>query len=238
MSKKDVYKTVKKQSQSLLIEKKSKFIANVKPVDNEDDALAFLNEMRSKYSDATHNVYAYVIDENNIFRYSDDGEPSGTAGMPVLDAIRKSGIVDVVVVVTRYFGGTLLGTGGLVHTYGASAKQGLIAHYSVRSAVTGSLFDAFFDGIRPPRSVKRILSKISTSAGTTGSTALTSVVFARLWIIALTGIIRSSVNPIPISPAHSPIIKVSALNTWETFRFDAPMALRIPISFLRSNTLI
>ena len=99
MSKKDVYKTVKKQSQSLLIEKKSKFIANVKPVDNEDDALAFLNEMRSKYSDATHNVYAYVIDENNIFRYSDDGEPSGTAGMPVLDAIRKSGIVDVVVVV-------------------------------------------------------------------------------------------------------------------------------------------
>ena len=91
MSKKDVYKTVKKQSQSLLIEKKSKFIANVKPVDNEDDALAFLNEMRSKYSDATHNVYAYVIDENNIFRYSDDGEPSGTAGMPVLDAICKSG---------------------------------------------------------------------------------------------------------------------------------------------------
>lgn len=126
MSKKDVYKTVKEQSQSLLIEKKSKFIANVKPVDNEEDALVFLNEMRSRYSDATHNVYAYVIDENNIFRYSDDGEPSGTAGMPVLDAIRKSGIVDVIVVVTRYFGGTLLGTGGLVHAYGSSAKQGLI----------------------------------------------------------------------------------------------------------------
>ncbi len=127
MSKKDVYKTVKEQSQSLLIEKKSKFIANVKPVDNEEDALAFLAEMRSRYSDATHNVYAYVIDENNIFRYSDDGEPSGTAGMPVLDAIRKSGIVDVIAVITRYFGGTLLGTGGLVHTYGASAKQGLAA---------------------------------------------------------------------------------------------------------------
>lgn len=125
MSKKDTYKTVKKRSESLLIEKKSKFIANVKPVDNEEAAIEFLNEIRSKYSDATHNVYAYVIDENNIFRYSDDGEPSGTAGMPVLDAIRKSGIVDVAVVVTRYFGGTLLGTGGLVHTYGASAKQGL-----------------------------------------------------------------------------------------------------------------
>lgn len=125
MSKKDVYKTVKEQSQTLLIEKKSKFISNVKPVDNEEDAIAFLNAMRSQYSDATHNVYAYVIDENNIFRYSDDGEPSGTAGMPVLDAIRKSGIVDVIVVITRYFGGTLLGTGGLVHAYGASAKQGL-----------------------------------------------------------------------------------------------------------------
>lgn len=127
MSKKDSYKTVKNQARALLIEKKSKFIANVKPVDNEEEALAFLAEMRSEYSDATHNVYAYVIDENNIFRYSDDGEPSGTAGMPVLDAIRKAGIVDAAVVVTRYFGGTLLGTGGLVHAYGASAKQGLEA---------------------------------------------------------------------------------------------------------------
>ena len=70
-------------------------------------------------------MYAYIIDENNIFRYSDDGEPSGTAGMPVLDTIRKEGLVDVCVVVTRYFGGTLLGTGGLVHAYGSSAKQGL-----------------------------------------------------------------------------------------------------------------
>ena len=127
-----MYKTVREQSESLLIEKKSKFIANVKPVDNEQDALDFLAEIRSKYSDATHNVYAYVIDENNIYRYSDDGEPSGTAGMPVLDAIRKSGLVDVIVVVTRYFGGTLLGTGGLVHTYGASAKQGLLRSSPVR----------------------------------------------------------------------------------------------------------
>lgn len=132
MSKKNMYKTVSEQSESLLIEKKSKFIANVKPVDNEQDALDFLAEIRSKYSDATHNVYAYVIDENNIYRYSDDGEPSGTAGMPVLDAIRKSGLVDVIAVVTRYFGGTLLGTGGLVHTYGASAKQGLERSRPVR----------------------------------------------------------------------------------------------------------
>ena len=127
MSKKQIYKTVLKESETLLVEKKSKFISNVKPVDNEADAIAYVNEIKSKYPDARHNVYAYVIDENNIFRYTDDGEPSGTAGMPVLDTVRKSGLVDVVVVVTRYFGGTLLGTGGLVRAYSGSAKQGLEA---------------------------------------------------------------------------------------------------------------
>ncbi|MDO4618302.1 MAG: YigZ family protein [Clostridia bacterium] len=127
ISKKECYKTVSVRSEAVLIEKKSKFIATVMPCDTEEKALTFLDEMKKTYSDATHNVYAYVIDENNIFRYSDDGEPSGTAGMPVLDAIRKSGLVDVAVVVTRYFGGTLLGTGGLVHAYGKSAKDGLLA---------------------------------------------------------------------------------------------------------------
>ncbi len=127
MSSKNSYKTVLEESETILIEKKSKFISHVKPVDNEKDALEYLSAIKSQYSDATHNVYAYVIDENNIFRYSDDGEPSGTAGMPVLDTIRKAGLVDVIVVVTRYFGGTLLGTGGLVHAYGASAKKGLEA---------------------------------------------------------------------------------------------------------------
>ena len=127
MSKKDRYKTVSEESETLIVEKNSKFRSHVMPVDNETDAIAYLNKIRSKYPDATHNVYAYVIDENNIFRYSDDGEPSGTAGMPVLDTIRKSGIVDVIAVVTRYFGGTLLGTGGLVHAYSASADKGLNA---------------------------------------------------------------------------------------------------------------
>ena len=109
MSDKDKYKTVAVPSENLIIEKKSKFITNVTPAPDENTALEFLAEIRSKYPDATHNVYAYVIDANNIFRYSDDGEPSGTAGMPVLDAIRKADIVDAAVVVTRYFGGTLLG---------------------------------------------------------------------------------------------------------------------------------
>lgn len=126
ISKKASYKTVSAHTESLLTEKRSKFFANVFPVENEEEALEKLAAVKKKYSDATHNVYAYVIDENNIFRYSDDGEPSGTAGMPVLDTIRKEGLVDVLVVVTRYFGGTLLGTGGLVHAYGSSARQGLI----------------------------------------------------------------------------------------------------------------
>ncbi|MDD6485222.1 MAG: YigZ family protein [Clostridiales bacterium] len=125
MSSKNSYKTVAREAQTLLVREKSKFITHVMPVDNEPDAVSYLNKIRSEYPDARHNVYAYVIDENNIFRYSDDGEPSGTAGMPVLDAIRKRGIVDVIVVVTRYFGGVLLGTGGLVHAYGQSASDGL-----------------------------------------------------------------------------------------------------------------
>ena len=127
ISTKECYKTVKSDGEALIVEKKSKFIATVKPVLSDEEAQGFLAQMRSKYSDATHNVYAYVIDENNIFRYSDDGEPNGTAGMPVLDTIRKEGLVDVAVVVTRYFGGTLLGNGGLVHAYGAACREGLLA---------------------------------------------------------------------------------------------------------------
>lgn len=125
ISKKISYKTVSDRAQTVYIDKKSKFIANVKPVETEEDALEFLAQIKKQYSDASHNVYAYIIDENNITRYSDDGEPGGTAGMPVLDTIRKEGLVDVIVVVTRYFGGTLLGTGGLVRAYTASAKSGL-----------------------------------------------------------------------------------------------------------------
>ena len=125
LSRKEIYKTVARETDTLLTEKKSKFISHVKPVDTEEAALEFLNKIRSEHPSATHNVYAYVIDENNISRYSDDEEPGGTAGMPVLDTIKNSGLVDVIVVVTRYFGGTLLGTGGLVRAYSASAKQGL-----------------------------------------------------------------------------------------------------------------
>ncbi len=125
ISKKESYKTVSKQGEGVLVEKKSRFIASVRPVETEESAIAFINEVRSKYPDARHNVYAYVVDENNISRYSDDGEPQGTAGIPVLSVIQKENLVDTAVVVTRYFGGTLLGTGGLVRAYGQSAKLGI-----------------------------------------------------------------------------------------------------------------
>ena len=108
-----------------MTERRSVFLGYASPVTTEEEALEFIAKIKKRHSDATHNVDASVIDENNIFRYSDDNEPSGTAGMPVLDTIRKSGLVDCAVVVTRYFGGTLLGTGGLVHAYGSAAREGL-----------------------------------------------------------------------------------------------------------------
>jgi len=121
------YRTVLKVAQDEIIEKKSRFIASVAPCKTEEEALEFLAKVRKKYSDATHNVYAYNITENNIRRYSDDGEPSGTAGVPTLDVILKEELTDICVVVTRYFGGTLLGAGGLVRAYGKAAKAGIVA---------------------------------------------------------------------------------------------------------------
>ena len=116
------YKTVEFENSDEFIEKKSKFIGYVNPVKTQEEATEFINKIKSKHWDATHNVYAYVLQENNIQRYSDDGEPSGTAGVPVLDVILKSNLVDVCVVVTRYFGGTLLGAGGLVRAYSHGSK--------------------------------------------------------------------------------------------------------------------
>lgn len=106
-------------------EKKSVFIAFAKPIVSEADAQWYLNSIRAKYPDARHHVYAYVLRDGNKTRYSDDGEPSGTGGMPVLDLLRKAGITDAMIVVVRYFGGILLGTGGLVRAYSAAAKDAL-----------------------------------------------------------------------------------------------------------------
>ena len=125
------YKTVSHPSEIEYIDKKSRFIGYCQPVTTEEEALAFLNSIRAKYRDATHHVYAYSLRDQHIQRFSDDGEPQGTAGMPTLDAIRKSGCTDAVVVVTRYFGGTLLGAGGLVRAYSHSAVLALEAAHIV-----------------------------------------------------------------------------------------------------------
>lgn len=121
------YKTVLIENDDEFIEKRSRFIGYAKPVKTEKEAVEYINSIKSKHWDATHNVYAYVLQENQIKRYSDDGEPQGTAGIPVLDVILKSDVTDVCVVVTRYFGGIMLGAGGLVRAYSHGAKIALDA---------------------------------------------------------------------------------------------------------------
>ena len=103
-------------------EKKSIFIGHATPVRNEDEARAFIESKRREYYDATHNCYAYLLNNGAVARYSDDGEPSGTAGVPILNVVKMSGATDLAVVVTRYFGGILLGAGGLVRAYTSAAK--------------------------------------------------------------------------------------------------------------------
>ncbi len=116
------YRTVAAYGEAEFTEKRSKFIGRAKPVTAESEAIAFIQELKSKYWDATHNVYAYSLRCGNLQRYSDDGEPKGTAGVPTLDVLKGEALQDVVVVVTRYFGGVKLGPGGLVHAYSKGAK--------------------------------------------------------------------------------------------------------------------
>ena len=121
------YTTVKNESCVEFEEKRSIFIGHAIHVETEDEAAAFVKSMKKKYSDATHNVWAYLLKGGLVARYSDDGEPQGTSGMPTLNAIRMSGITDVLVVTTRYFGGILLGAGGLVRAYSTAASMALEA---------------------------------------------------------------------------------------------------------------
>lgn len=124
----ELYKTVRNQAEATNIIEKSRFIAHVKPVTSKDEADAFVAEIKGKYKDATHNVPAMVIgDKFQIQWASDDGEPQGTSGAPMVQMLVKEGITNVVIVVTRYFGGIKLGTGGLVRAYTGSAKLGLEA---------------------------------------------------------------------------------------------------------------
>ena len=122
-----LHTTLEHEGVAEFVEKKSVFIGHACPVASEEEALAYVKKQKNAYSDARHNVWAYLQKGEIVARYSDDGEPQGTAGVPVLDTIRKSGVSDAVVVVTRYFGGILLGAGGLVRAYSHTAKLALEA---------------------------------------------------------------------------------------------------------------
>lgn len=133
---KEEYKSIHDFGQDEIIINKSRFIGYAKPVKSEEEAIEFIDDIKTKHKDATHNVYAYMIGENsNIQRYSDDGEPSGTAGVPILEVLKKEELVDLVVVVTRYFGGIKLGAGGLVRAYIKGAKIALDASKIVKKVL-------------------------------------------------------------------------------------------------------
>ncbi len=127
MSESVLYTTLAGEGEAEFTEKKSVFIGHAAPVRSEEEAQAFVKKYRNQYMDARHNVWAYLMKGEIVARYSDDGEPQGTAGVPVLDTIRKSGVTDAAVVVTRYFGGILLGAGGLVRAYSHTARLALEA---------------------------------------------------------------------------------------------------------------
>ena len=119
------YTTLKGEGEGRYEEKKSVFLGFARPLASEKEALDFIAQIKSRYPDARHHVYAYLLRENHLTRYSDDREPQGTAGLPTLDLLKKSGCTDAGIVVVRYFGGTLLGTGGLVRAYTAASKAAL-----------------------------------------------------------------------------------------------------------------
>lgn len=120
------YKTVKQYGEGEIEEKKSRFLGKIKPVETEEEALKFIEEIKKQYWDARHNCYAYIIGEHSeCVRCSDDGEPSGTAGKPMLEVLQNQELKNTVAVVTRYFGGTLLGTGGLVRAYTQAVQEAL-----------------------------------------------------------------------------------------------------------------
>lgn len=128
------YKTIKQPSQCEIVEKKSRFLALTYPITTEEEALSYLEAARKKYYDATHVVFAYRIRARQLQRFSDDGEPQGTAGVPVLEVLSKGEITDALSIVVRYFGGTLLGAGGLIRAYSKAAHEGVSASQIITMA--------------------------------------------------------------------------------------------------------
>lgn len=171
------YKIVYQGGQGELTEKKSRFIATIRPVSSEEEAQDFIESVKKKYWDARHNCFAYVIGEKHeLARFSDDGEPGGTAGKPMLEVLLKEDIHNTAVVVTRYFGGTLLGTGGLVRAYSGAVKAGLADSVVVTKKVGVKLqIDTDYTG----------LGKIQYILGENGILTLDSVYTDRVELICL-----------------------------------------------------
>ena len=164
------YKTIAARAEAEIVEKKSRFIGQIAPVATEEEALAFIAEVKAAHRMARHNVYAYVLRGGRV-RYTDDGEPAKTAGMPTLEAIQHAGLEDVAVVVTRYFGGILLGTGGLVRAYSHGAKIALDAGRIITMALcqTAELVCDY-------NQYGRLLSLIPEAGGVVTDTQFTDVV--------------------------------------------------------------
>ena len=153
------YKTVKCESSAEFTERKSEFIGWVKPVYTEQEALDFINTVRSLHPTASHNAYAYIIRDNSITRASDDGEPSSTAGMPILNILQKQDLTNIVAVVTRYFGGIMLGAGGLVRAYSQAARMAV-------DAAGTTIYESFteFDVVCSYADYERLIKFIKTEA--------------------------------------------------------------------------
>ncbi|MNZ60087.1 IMPACT family member YigZ [compost metagenome] len=135
------YRTVRRQSSAEIVIKKSRFIGYAKPVETEEEAVAFINEIKQLHKQATHNCSAYMVGERDQFqKASDDGEPSGTAGKPILEVIKNKGLKNVAVVVTRYFGGIMLGAGGLVRAYTDGAVAGIEAAEEIVNVLHREVF--------------------------------------------------------------------------------------------------
>ena len=133
----DSYITIQETSSEEIVVSKSRFIGYAAPCQDEEEAISFLQQIREMHKTARHHCYAYIIGENSgVMRYSDDGEPGGTAGMPIMDTMRKKGIVNCCIIVVRYFGGILLGTGGLVRAYTQAAQAALESAGTVRMEMT------------------------------------------------------------------------------------------------------
>ena len=175
---KEPYRVIIEGGEGEIVEKKSRFIATVKKVESEEEAVAFIEAMKKKYWDASHNCSAYTIGLNHeLERCSDDGEPQKTAGRPMLDVLLNEGIHNVCVVVTRYFGGTLLGTGGLVRAYQAAVKEGL-----ENSVIITKQYGKKIRIVTDYNGIGKLQYIVATNGYMTLSTDYTDVVTARIMV--------------------------------------------------------